>query len=295
VEGERPPQWPVISEPELLERLRMDDRSFREFVVELLEAMPQRDFEPASYERALGYPWERPGGSFVLDDGRVELVEEMADEKRRRTLEELMPRSGERAALLAIGSNAAPEVLERKFAHFAERRDRRVLALSGRLHDFDVGIAAQPALYGSLPATLFPSPGTAVAATVLSVTPAQFTQLAWTEISYALGRLTTRFEPDRGEPLEQVFAFVSRFGAFRVDGRTVALGAVPAEGRTAPALSQEEALAAAAALALGPEATAEMLVRAVFEETIEIAERIASTLHLEAEPFRSDRWTPFAT
>lgn len=101
-------------------------------------------------------------------------------------------------AVLAIGSNAAPETLERKFAHFPAEKDRAVLALTGRLHDFDVGVAAQPTIYGSMPATLFPSSRTEVSATLLWVTPGQLTQLAWSEISYMLGKLRTRFSVDEG-------------------------------------------------------------------------------------------------
>jgi hypothetical protein len=199
-----------------------------------------------------------------------------------------------RVPLLAIGSNGAPGVLRRKFAHFAEQPDRTVLALTGRLHEFDVGFAAQPALYGSMPATLFPSPGTAVAATVLWVTPAQFTQLVWSELSYRLGRLETRFEVDEGGAVfDQVLVFVSRFGAFCVDGEPAAQAAVPADDRTARALTQEQALDAAAALAIGPGADAEALVRAIFEDLAGFAPRLVETVNREGLPFASERWTPF--
>jgi hypothetical protein len=199
-----------------------------------------------------------------------------------------------RRPLLAIGSNGAPDVLLRKFAHFEDERDRSLLALTGRLHDFDVGFAAQPAIYGALPATLFPSPGTEVSATVLWVTPAQFTQLAWSELSYRLGRLETRFEVDEGGAVfDEVLVFVSRFGAFRIDGEPVALAAVPAARRNARALTQEQALDAAAAIALGPGARAEQLVRALHEDFVGLVPRLVETLHRESVAFESERWTPF--
>ena len=70
-------------------------------------------------------------------------------------------------------------------------------------------------MYGSMPATLFPSPGTAVGATVLWVTPTQFTQLAWSEITYRLGRLRARFDVEESaDGFEEVLVFVSRFGTF---------------------------------------------------------------------------------
>jgi hypothetical protein len=155
-------------------------------------------------------------------------------------------------------------------------------------------VAPQPALYGAMPATLFPSEGTAVCATVLWVTPAQFTQLTWSELSYRLGSLRTRFEVDEdGTRFDEVLAFVSRFGAFCPAGSPVALAAIPAEGRTAEAMTQEQLLDAAAALAIAPEARAETLVRAIFDDMSAIAPRIAATLHRASLPFESERWTPF--
>ncbi len=203
-----------------------------------------------------------------------------AGAERERTIDRFASPAGGRLPALAIGSNAAPEVLERKFAHFAAAADREVLALTGRLHDFDVGVAAQPTMYGSMPATPFPSPGTTVAATLLWVTPAQFTQLAWSEITYRLGQLGTRFEIDESDTaFDEVLVFASRFGTFCPLGEPVALAAIPATGRDAPELGQEQLLAAAARLALGPAAGAETLVRAIFEEPAETLLKIAATVH----------------
>jgi hypothetical protein len=196
--------------------------------------------------------------------------------------------------LLAIGSNAAPSVLTLKFAHFADAEDRAVLVLAGHLRDFDVGASAYTTLYGAMPATIFPSPGTAARTAVLWVTPNQFIQLAWSEVSYHLGWLETRFEADEvALSLDGVLAFVSRFGAFCVDGCPAALAAIPATGRTAAARSQEQLLGAAAELAIGPGSNAEMLVRAIFEDPTEIGPKVAATVRLAAQPFASDRWTPF--
>lgn len=288
-------KWPPIAEPELLERLAMDDRQFEEYIQALVAALPPRAYEAASLERALGYPWARPAGSYLLRGAGIEMLEDLDAMERERALAGFVTDTEERLPVLAIGSNAAPETLELKFAHFPEECDRAVLALTGRLHGFDVGVAAQPALYGSMPATLFPSPGTAVCATVLWVTPTQFTQLAWSELSYRLGRLRTRFEVDADDAgFDEVLVFVSRFGAFCVDGDPVALAAIPAGGRTARALTQEQLLDAAAALAIGPGATAEMLVRAIFEDTGGVLPRIAATVRKSSLPFASEHWTPFS-
>jgi hypothetical protein len=273
----------------------MDDRQFEEFMRTLVARIPPRAYQAASLERAVGYPWTRPGGSYRLTGAGVELLEDLTAGERRRVLAQFLSDANGRLPVLAFGSNAAPETLERKFAHFPEEDDRAVLALTGRLHDFDVGVAAQPAVYGSMPATLFPSPQTAVCATVLWVTPTQFTQLAWSELSYRLGKLRTRFDVDEGDTsFDEILVFVSRFGAFCVDERPVALAAIPASGRTAEALTQEQLLDAAAALAIGPEASAEMLVRAIFEDMGEIGPKIAATVRKASMPFVSERWTPFS-
>jgi hypothetical protein len=285
-----------ITEPQLLERLAMDDRQFGEYVRGLAGSLPAREYEEGALAHALGYPWERPGRSYRLSDAGVEPLEEMSPAERDEAIAEHSAGDEGRRPLLAIGSNGAPEVLRRKFAHFPDPGDRALLALTGRLHEFDVGYAAQPAIYGSLPATLFPSPGTAVSATVLWVTPAQFTQIAWSELSYRLGRLETRFEVDEGgAAFDEVLVFVSRFGAFRVEGEPVALAAVPAEGRTARALTQEQVLDAAAALAIGPGAKAEELVRALYEDFVGFVPRLVETVNRESAPFVSERWTPFGS
>jgi hypothetical protein len=273
----------------------MDDRQFEEFIRALVAKVPPRTYDAASLERAIGYPWTRPAGSYQLTSAGVALLDDLNAAERKRVLAQFLSAANGRLPVLAFGSNAAPETLQRKFAHFPEENDRAVLALTGRLHDFDVGVAAQPTVYGSLPATLFPSPRTAVCATVLWVTPAQFTQLAWSELSYRLGKLRTRFDVDEGGPsFDEVLVFVSRFGAFCVDERPVALAAIPASGRTAESLTQEQLLDAAAVLSIGPEANAEMLVRAIFEDMSEIGPKIAATVRKASRPFASERWIPFS-
>jgi len=288
-------EWPPIADADLLERLTLDDAEFAEYLRALAAQVPARPYEPELLARAAEYPWARPPGSYLLSDDGAELLAAMGPERRRRTLAERSGAGSGRLPLLAIGSNAAPAVLERKFAHFEAAADRSLLALSGRLHGFDVGAAAQPALYGAMPATLFPSPGTAVAATLLWVTPTQFTQLTWSELNYRLGRLRTRFEADEGDAaFDQVLVFVSRFVNFCVDGLPVALAAVPATGRTAPALTQHQLLDAVAARALGPGAGAEELVRAVCEDLGGLIPKLATGVHAEAQRFESERWTPFS-
>jgi hypothetical protein len=286
--------WPPIEEPQLLERLRMGNEEFAAAIRALVREIPPRSFDRDVYEHALGYPWERPSGSFHLGPDGARSLREMPAPERERLIARLTAAESGRVPLLAFGSNGSPGVLERKFAHFLDEGDRTVLVLAGWLHDFDVAAAAQPAVYGALPATLIPSSGTEVRGAVLWVTPAQFTQLTWSELSYRLGSLRTAFETDEGSHrFEELLAFVSRFGAFCPEGEPVALAAIPARGRTVPALAQGELLDAAARLALGPGADGEALVRAIFEDVTAVAPRIEAEVRPRSQPFSSDRWSLF--
>jgi hypothetical protein len=287
------PVWPPLSEPELLRRLTLDDAQFAAFIRGVVGQLPSRECDDDTIARAIAYPWARPLGSYLVAGEELEMLEAMSPERREDVLDRLTAAGGDRLPVLSIGSNAAPETLRRKFAHFTAAADRTVLALTGRLHDFDVGVAAQPTMYGSMPATLFPSAGTAVAATLLWVTPAQFTQLAWSEITYRLGRLRTGFAVEETAAVfDEVLVFVSRFGAFCPDGEPAALAAIPASGRSAPELSQGQLLDLAAQLAIGPEARAETLIRAIFEDPGQVLPRLAKTVNRAALPFSSERWTP---
>ncbi len=283
--------WPPITERELLERLALDDEGFVAFFNELLGAWPRREFDPAAMERALGYPWERPPGSYLLRDDDVSLLDDAGPANRTSIVNAL---TEDRHPILSFGANAAPSRLAMKFAHFPSEVDREVLVLIGDLHDLDVGAVAAPGLLGYLPATLFASPGTAVRAAVVWVTPAQATQLAWSEMTYRLGRLEdARFEMDEANiEVEDIFAFVSRLGAFCVDGAPLAMAAIPAKDRTAVALTQEELLDAMARMVIGSDARAEDLVRATFDDLSGVMGRAAETVWPSARQLQS-RWTPF--
>lgn len=286
-------EWLPIVEPELLERLSMDDEEFAAMVETLLSSFPRREYEATALVRALGYPWARPEGPFRLVDGVVDPLEDMGEDERAAVRTEFVSDPG-RQPVLAFGANGSPEGLERKFAHFPDVEDRTTVVLTGWLQDFDVGASAQHTFYGSMPATIFPSPGTAVRAALVWVTAAQFTQLAWSELNYRLGKLRARFDVDGVEEhFEEVLAFVSRFGALQLGNGPVALGAVPAKGRTAEALTQEKILDAVAELTLGPGANAEALLRAAFDDFGATARKAAGPVHSRSIPFESDRWTPY--
>jgi len=283
-------EWPPIVEPELLERLALDDEGFVAFFLNLVDAWPRREFDPAAFEHALGYPWERPLGSYVLKGERAELVGDLDPAARESTVAAF---TEDRHPILSFGANASPSRLATKFAHLPGEADRELLVLTGELLDLDVGAVPSVPLAGYIPASLFASPGTAVRAAVIWVTPAQVTQLAWSEMTYRLGRLEeARFEVDDADlEIDDVFAFVARLGAFCVDGDPVALAAVPARNRAAAALTQLELLDTVARLVLGPEASAEGLIRASCEDMPGVMARSMERLWPRAQQLSSP-WTP---
>jgi hypothetical protein len=169
-----------------------------------------------------------------------------------------------------------------------------VLALTGRLHDFDVCAAAVPPLAGPIPATLTPSPGTAVRVSLLWVTAAQLTQLAWSELTYLIGELRTRFVADDVDlEVHTVRVFISRFGSLQLEGRPVALAAVPARSRRFESLSQQSLLDRVAELLIGPGAGAEELLRQAFQNPRIVIEGAEEKIRAQALPFHSELWTRF--
>jgi hypothetical protein len=284
-------EWPPIVEPELLARLALDDEEFYAAARKISEMWGQREYTPALLERALGYPWERPTGSYLLRGDRVELLGD-AEPGERKSIVETFTKG--RHPILSFGGNAAPEWLTTKFAHFWEEENKEVLVLTGELHDLDVGASASVSPLGYMPGTLFASPGTAVRAAMVWCTTAQLTQLTWSEVPYQLGRLEDAlFVMDEADvEVEQIFAYVSRFGAFCVDERPIALAAVPAKNRTAAELTQEELLDLVAPRLLGREARAEDLVRATWEDMSAVTARASETVWPCSQALRA-RWTPF--
>jgi len=280
-----------MTEPDLLERMALSDEQFRDLYRSLAEAYHPREYDPAMFEKALRYPFERPTGSFVLRDAEVISLEDLPPGDRKSLVATF---TADRHPILSFGGNGAPGWLEVKFAHFEDAADREALVLTGYLSGVDVGAISSPGILGYMAGTLFASPGTAVRSAVVWVTTTQATQLAWSEMTYRLGRLEdVRFEMDEADiEVEDIFAFVSRFGAFCIDGAPVALAAIPARGRTARAVTQEEILGTVAGILLGPHATAEDVVRATFEDMPALLERAEKTLWQGGQQLRS-RWTPF--
>lgn len=131
--------------------------------------------------------------------------------------------------ILAYGSNASPEVLRRKLGGAADA----VLARPVTLADTDVVFSAHISLHGAIPATLAQARGTEVDVWHLAVPAGAIAALDATEPNYVRRRVGDGCPAD---------AYVSRHGALRLDGSPVALAAVPARGRTLPALTEADLL-----------------------------------------------------
>jgi len=284
--------WPEITEPLLRERQGMSDAEFFEFLAGLLEAIGTRELEDEHYERAIGYPWARPPGSCLVSDEGVEDLADIDADRRKELVGEYVDESADRVPLLAYGANASPERLALKLVHLPDGH-REALILTGDLEGFDVGAAAQPPVFSSMPATLIPSPGTAVRVAVLFLTSIQFTALWWTELSYKLGalndiRLMTEV---MDESIGRVILFISRFGAFCVDGAPVAMAAIAARKRSSMALTQAEILDAAARMSIGEGSTARDLIKGSFENPAAFMAKCHSNFRAASVPFESEHWT----
>jgi hypothetical protein len=284
--------WPPIHDARVLEWLALDDEAWRAALWERVRGFGRRPYDAAALERAFGYPWERPAGSFVLRDGEVEPVEDMEPGDRHDVVSAF---ARDRHPLMAFGANGAPSRLQERFAGFDDPADRAVLVVTGELHGVDVGAQASPTAFGSMPGVLFASPGTAVRAAVLWLTPSQLAELTKMELSYRLGRLDrARFVSDEaGVAVDDLFAYVSRIGALRLDGEPVALAAIPATGRCARAMTQEQLLDVLATLAIGPSARAADLVRLCFEDMPALGQKIAPLTWPTAVRLPDDQWTPY--
>jgi hypothetical protein len=192
--------------------------------------------------RALSYPYDRPSGSFVVDTAT------------RRVL----PASGADAAdladgrrvVLAVGSNAAPSQLFRKFAEFTG--DRTIPVIAADAADIDVVFAARMSTYGAIPATVASSPGTTAHVKLTLLSPGQLERMNETESLgdvYELVELAADRIRVGGQGLDVVIPAAGPVACYRaiagpmaVNGAPVALEAVRATRRRWPAHTEARML-----------------------------------------------------
>lgn len=286
--------WPPLTDPAVREWLALDHDGWRRALTMRVREIGPQPFSAEAVAHALGYPWPRPEHSYRLRGDAVELLDELPEAARRALVAAF---ARDRHPLIAFGANGGPERLRARFAAFPEDDDRDVLVLTGGLCDVDVGAQAGPTVFGNVPGALFHSPGTTVRASCLWVTPRQLTELTRMELGYRLGRLEhARFVMDGADvEVDPLLAYVSRIGTLCIDGAPVALAAVPATGRRARALTQEELLDHLAALVLGEGARARDLVRRCLADQASVLDLCEPRVWPHALKLPDEHWTPYPT
>ncbi len=181
--------------------------------------------------RAQNYPYERPNGSFLLENDRiVELKGRVLD----GDLKKFIP-------VLAYGSNASPEQLRRKLSPIKEP----IAVLSATIKNLDVIFSGQFSRYGCVPATITNSNGTMLYTHVVLLTKKQLSSIHKTELpEYRYGELKIPIIIDRLGFRESIFAYVFDWG-FQKDKKFIAFEEVHAENRNFLCLRHKDLLSLA--------------------------------------------------
>lgn len=181
----------------------------------------------AKLERARGYPYWIPEGSYLWRGGAVGPFDPRGRDRR--------------TPVLAIGSNQSPQQLTRKFGDRGEIPVQRA-----RLPDFDIYYSAHITAYGSVPAMLQRAPGAEVTLSVTWLDDAQLDVMHETELSAAKYEYAAveniGLVLDCGTAMDSVNAYVGVNGHLVHEGDAVALSAVPATNRRPKALTTAEVL-----------------------------------------------------
>ncbi len=184
------------------------------------------------FDRAFDYPYERPHGSFLFTPGA---------KTRLLKPHEIAKVCEGRRPVLAIGSNAAPVQLHRKFGN-RNLQLSSIPVITAKLKDFDVVYSAHVAPYGSIPATICKSAGTEIEVHMTYLTQAQLRIMDQTEalgVAYEKMEIDTKLITTDG-PLgkKPVPAYRSLDGELAIDGDLYAIQDIPATGRLLPAINQ---------------------------------------------------------
>ncbi|MEH6629988.1 MAG: hypothetical protein V7776_04145 [Halopseudomonas aestusnigri] len=188
---------------------------------------------------AKGYPFAAPNSSYLFVDGEAE---PFSDIQKYGIL------LNERKAVIAHGSNRAPEQLARKFAsHSSGKEPIPVTAIW--LSDHDVVYSAHVARYGSVAAELIYSPGTEVQIFLTWLTEAQLKRMHETELPgghYSYGHISSNWVSADGLELPRdplgLAVYRSSIGMLNCNGSPVAISALPTRNRSYLAWSQEQIL-----------------------------------------------------
>ncbi len=207
----------------------------------------------AAIEWAKAYPFDVPQQSFVYFNGEAHFLDTFVygqwqharidREGQSIALSDVLGREGmaalerpRRHAVVACGSNAAPQRLAQKFRHTHDV----VPTLRVTLENYCIVYSAKFSAYGSIPATLVHVPGACVTTFINFLDDRQLALMDETEtlgVAYDRPVLEDAIVSivDGATPksdLASVFAYVSRSGALLKDGAAIALDTV--EGRDVP-------------------------------------------------------------
>ncbi|MEZ5824066.1 MAG: hypothetical protein R3C97_04805 [Geminicoccaceae bacterium] len=201
-------------------------------------------------ERASAYPFDTPLESYVFSGGKC--IEGPFDIDGRQPV-------------LAVGSNAAPEQLARKFGI-----DGGIIPVTRAiLEDHVVVFSAHFTAYGSLPATSLQAPG---ARAYVFVTWLDGNQLERMHETESVGtnydyreRDDLSLIVDGGTRAGRVGVYESRRGPLSIRGKAVRMAEIPSTGSHLPRLTQRAALRHVHK-ALAPDLAFEGFIRRVVED-----------------------------
>jgi len=219
--------------------------------------------------RAKTYPYPRPPHSFLFANATPRPLPEPTVEAIDGALVELGAAPlAERVAVIAHGSNAAPEALARKYGAFPG--DPAIPVIRARLGGFDVVYATHVSSYGSIPSTLAPSPGTVVETAITLLAPDQLDLMHGSELSagnYVYGRLDgLALDLEGLGRRASAFAYLTRRGCLGIAaGAPLALAQIKARGRRFAQAGKVEVLALARDF-LAPGADLDTFIAAIIDD-----------------------------
>lgn len=237
----------------------------------------------AVVRRALDYPYAAPPYSYLYDAGAP---------RWQRALPPDSKHFDRRTPVLAAGSNRAPERLAQKFGQAFP--NALIPVTHAHLADFDSVYCAHVTSYGSVPATLHPSPGTTVTLHITWLTDDELACMHETEqpgVNYHFARMAgLDLIVDGGARLDVAYAYLSAHGALLEGGTPVALAAISATNRRFPVRDQSGMLAGLSAK-VAPGMDIHDFIRGVVgieDERRALRTRHEALLRRSVEPFPFD-------
>lgn len=187
---------------------------------------------------AKSYPFPSPSESFLYTARGM---------KPLRSINEPSSLTKGRTPVLAYGSNCAPVQLKRKFSDHLHAFGGEIPVIKAAIRDTDVVYSPIIVPYGSVPATITPSPGTVAHVFITYLTDDQLqimhrseaAGLMYEYIPFDESLVTTSFP---SLSIEGLRTYRSMSGVFHIDGVPTALTDVDADNRRFPAMNQLEIL-----------------------------------------------------